>query len=193
MLVDIPFLRDQVSLKVVMRASYLYDAISEVSAHNPPVITLSARKRIFTVAATSDLGSAVVDFHRDAKSTYKTPSGMEDQADSGRPNPQSSGLLETFHLANGTEGSFSQSYKFSHIAATKRALQAATKVSIRADVQGVLNMQFMIENLEGGGASFVDFRFVPLIGDEDDHGDDRLSTSEEEEEITGAGEEDDSS
>ena len=41
----------------------------------------------------------------------------------------------------------------------------ATKVSIRSDEQGVLSLQFMVE-VEGGGFTFVDFRFVPFIPEE---------------------------
>ena len=41
----------------------------------------------------------------------------------------------------------------------------AAKVSIRSDEQGVLSLQFMID-VEGGGVSFVDFRFVPFIPEE---------------------------
>jgi cell cycle checkpoint protein len=175
---DIPFSREQIALKVIMRASYLNDAIAELSANNPQVIALSAKKKTFTLFASSPLGSAVVDFHRDAKATYKPTSGTfaahkQDQDDDVTTNPdkqnQNSGLLETFLLAT-ENGVFAQSYKFAHIAATKKALQAATKVSIRADQQGVLSLQFMVENLEGGGVSFVDFRFVPLVAGEDEHG-----------------------
>lgn len=43
----------------------------------------------------------------------------------------------------------------------------ATKVSIRGDAQGVLNLQFMIET-EGGSVSFVDFNFVAYIQEEGD-------------------------
>lgn len=79
-------------------------------------------------------------------------------------------------------------------------MTVATKVSIRADAQGVLSMQFMIE-VEGQGgdgqrnagangapgssrASFVDFRIVPLLdegsGDGDgDEDEDEKSESED--------------
>lgn len=41
----------------------------------------------------------------------------------------------------------------------------ASKVSIRGDEQGVLSLQFLID-VDGGGVSFVDFRFVPLEPEE---------------------------
>jgi len=176
---DIPFLRDHIAMKVIMRANYLFDAIAELSNNNPQIITLSAKRRIFTVSASSPLGSATVDFHRDAKvAEHKAPATNESGEPTGEgDDPQrqtSSGLLETYVVAN-ENGVFSQSYKFAHVAGTKKALQAATKVSIRADEQGVLSLQFMIENLEGGGVSFVDFRFVPLVGDDEEGG---MSTDE---------------
>lgn len=181
---DIPFSRDHIAMKVIMRANYLFDAIAELSNNNPQIITLSARRRIFTVSASSPLGSATVDFHRDAKATtHKAPPTNEYGEELGNADDTqrqtSSGLLETYLLAM-ENGSFSQSYKFAHVAATRKALQAATKVSIRADEQGVLSLQFMIENLEGGGVSFVDFRFVPLIGDEEERGMSEDEASEDE-------------
>ncbi|KIW02300.1 uncharacterized protein PV09_06447 [Verruconis gallopava] len=187
---DIPFSREDIVMKVIMRASYLLDAIDELGTSNPQVITLAAQKRAFTVSASSPLGSAVVEFHRDAKaSRHKNPTPRSHD-DDGRGQTESdsatTGLLETFLLAPSTDGAFSQSYKFAHVAAIRKALQSAIKVSVRADHQGVLSLQFMIENLEGGGVSFVDFRFVPLLDDEgervapDDSEDDDDEEPEEE-------------
>lgn len=51
-----------------------------------------------------------------------------------------------------------------------RAMAAAAKVSVRGDRQGVLSLQFMIET-EGGGVSFVDFRFVPFVEEDGEEGD----------------------
>lgn len=75
-----------------------------------------------------------------------------------------------------------QSYRFSLIRKAARAMSVANKVSIRGDRQGVLSLQFMIElddnNTVGrpvgagvkapaGPVCFVDFRFVPLLDEED--------------------------
>ena len=62
-------------------------------------------------------------------------------------------------------------YKYSLIKNASKAMAIANKVSIRGDEQGVLSLQFMIE-VEGGGVSFVDFRYIPYVpedgeGDED--------------------------
>jgi cell cycle checkpoint protein len=164
---DIPFSRDQLSLKVIMRASYLHDAINELSSTNPQSLTLTGNTSSFTLAASSTLGSAVVEFDRDSRVAHASTNTDQAQGDK-----QGSGLLETFLVPH----HFSQSYKFSHIANAKKALGAATKVSVRADEQGVLSLQFMIENLEAGGVSFVDFRFVPLVPEDGDEG---SSTGEE--------------
>ncbi len=64
-------------------------------------------------------------------------------------------------------------YKYSLIRGASRAMAIASKVSIRGDEQGVLSLQFMIEN-DDGGVSFVDFRFVPFVpedGEGDEEGD----------------------
>ena len=70
-------------------------------------------------------------------------------------------------------------------------MSVATKVSIRADAQGVLSLQFMIE-MEGGKVSFVDFRFVPQIEDDedaDDEGNETMLEDGGESEGVGSGDE----
>ncbi|KAJ5089399.1 hypothetical protein N7532_008083 [Penicillium argentinense] len=75
-----------------------------------------------------------------------------------------------------------QSFRFALIKKAARAMSVANKVSIRGDRQGVLSLQFMIE-LDGNNAAgrpvgagvkapagpvcFVDFRFVPLLDEEE--------------------------
>jgi cell cycle checkpoint protein len=75
----------------------------------------------------------------------------------------------------------------------------ASKVSLRQDVQGVLSLQFMIEVGEtgvggsregqsngampngsnGGRTSFVDFRFLPLVDEDNEDGaEDEVDTLE---------------
>ncbi|KAF2401904.1 Rad1-domain-containing protein [Trichodelitschia bisporula] len=156
---DIPFTRDQIAIKVIMRAAYLYDAISELASANPERLVLAADDSTFTLSASSSLGSAVVEFHRDnSRSQYAS---TVDQPGAG--------VMETFFVPE----EFKQVYHFSRVVGVKKALSVASKVSVRADNQGVLSLQFMIENLEGGGVSFVDFRFIPLADDEDGSESDR--------------------
>lgn len=142
---DIPLQKDAIAQKIIMRSSWLYDAINELSSTSPTRLTMvsSPTAPYFTLSSSGPLGSATVEFSKD---------------------PQ---LLETFQVPRRTV----KTYKYSLIKSASRAMSAATKVSVRTDEQGVLSLQFMIE-VEGGGISFVDFRFVPYIpedgeGDED--------------------------
>lgn len=141
---DIPFARDKLTLKVIMRASLLHDAVAELAATSPEHLILTASETAphFTLAASGPLGSAVVEFSKDK------------------------GLLETFQVAT-TRAKLVQHYKFSLIKASGKAMAQAAKVSVRVDDQGVLSLQFMIEVDGGNGVSFVDFRFVPLVADEE--------------------------
>lgn len=136
---DIPLQREALAQKIIMRASWLHDAISELSSTSPTRLTIVASPTapFFTLSSTGPLGSATVEFSND---------------------PQ---LLETFQVPKRTVNT----YKFSLVKGASRAMAVASKVSIRGDEQGVLSLQFMIE-VQDGGVSFVDFRFVPYIDDE---------------------------
>ncbi|KAI9868102.1 MAG: ssDNA endodeoxyribonuclease [Trichoglossum hirsutum] len=143
---DIPLRRDSLAQKIIMKASWLHDAITELSSTSPTRLTIVASPQApyFALSATGPLGSATVQFSRD---------------------PQ---LLETFSVTRRCVNT----YKYSLIKAASRAMAIASKVSIRGDDVGVLSLQFMIE-VEGGGVSFVDFRFVPFVaqeGEEDEEG-----------------------
>lgn len=132
---DIPLQLDALAHKVIMRASWLYDAINELSSTSPTRLTIVASPTApyFTLSSNGPLGSATVEFG-------KSPE-----------------LLETFQVPRRTVNT----YKFSLIKAASKAMAIASKVSIRGDVQGVLSLQFLIE-VDGGGVSFVDFHFVPF-------------------------------
>lgn len=153
---DIPFNRDQLVQKIIMRAPLLYDAIVELSATSPErlQLTTSPSAPFFALSAVGSLGSASVEFSKD-------------------PN-----LLETFQVSRKT----TNSYKFSMVKSAAKAMVAATKVSIRGDDQGVLSLQFMIEveNTNGVGVSFIDFRFVPFLAEDNEDGDEDGEGSESE-------------
>lgn len=136
---EIPLQTDAIVQKIIMRASWLHDAINELSSTSPNRLTIvsSPTTPYFTLSSNGPLGSASVEFSKD---------------------PQ---LLETFHVPTRTVNT----YKYSLIQSASRAMAIATKVSIRSDEQGVLSLQFMVE-VEGGGFTFVDFRFVPFIPEE---------------------------
>jgi cell cycle checkpoint protein len=141
---EIPFQRDAMQVKIIMQARWLFDAVSELSSTSPSRLDITAfpSAPYFSLSAVGHLGSATVEFSK----------GRE--------------LLETFTVTD----RWAQSYKFEMIKASAEAMRLASKVSVRGDEQGVLSLQFMVE-VEGGGVSFVDFRFVPFLRDEDDEED----------------------
>ncbi|USP79321.1 DNA damage checkpoint control protein rad1 [Curvularia clavata] len=182
---EIPFDRDALVLKVIMRGSWLYDAIQELSSTSPEKLTMYAKtvrgEPFFALSSSGTLGSARVEFNNQPQpSAYRTPASTNVNPSTDAANQQSqANLLERFQLSD-PDTIFRSSYKFSLIQKAARAMSVATKVSIRADIQGVLSLQFMIE-VEGPGAGlgaggapasgkngFVDFRFVPLVDEDDD-------------------------
>jgi len=201
---DIPFTRDKLATKIIMRSSYLFDAITELSSTSPSSLTLlsSAKHPYFSLSASGPLGSAQVDFSvPDSADPFSRPKANA-AIPSAKGTSDAQGVLETFHPPRHTRR-FTQRYKFSLVKAAARAMAVATKVSIRADEAGVLSLQFMIEvdALMGGGGSgtggaaadgretvekekgaakvsFVEFRFVPLVREE---GDDNVAGEEGEE------------
>ena len=137
---DIPFDRESVVLKVIMRAVHLADAVVELASLSPERLLITAAPDTapyLRFSAIGALGSAEVDFEKDSQ------------------------LLETFQIWR--KGS--NEYKFSMVRQAVKAMAGAAKVSLRWDRQGVLSMQFMVE-VEAGKVSFVDFRFVPFVAEE---------------------------
>jgi len=151
---DIPFDRLSLQLKTILRSSHLADAIAELSSTTPSVLVLTATPRspYLVLSATGGaLGTATVEFGA------KEAEG---------------GVLETFDC----RARWSGRYRFETVRKAARAMASATKVSIRADGAGVLNLQFLVEvdGDEKERHAFVDFRVVPLLegeGDDDGHGD----------------------
>lgn len=138
---DIPLKRDALVLKIIMKASLLLNAMTELDSTSPTRLTLEVSPSApnLTLSASGPHASASVEFSEDKQ------------------------LLETFQCA----GIAANSYKFSMIKGASKAMALASKVSIRTDENGVLSLQFMIEGEGSSGDSFVDFRFVALL-DEDD-------------------------
>lgn len=172
---EIPFDRQSLAFKTIMRGSWLYDAILELSSTAPEKLTMCAKtvrgKPFFALASTGTLGSARVEFNNH----LPRPSSRAAATDEATAPP--AGLLETFQLSD-PGAVLRQSYKYSMIQKAARAMSVATKVSIRVDTQGVLSMQFMVEVEPaaaggGGGTSqvcFVDFRVVPMVEGDDEDG-----------------------
>ncbi|KAI9648588.1 checkpoint clamp complex protein Rad1 [Ciborinia camelliae] len=151
---EIPFQRDAMQVKIIMQARWLFDAIQELNSTSPNRLDILAlpSKPFISLSASGHLGSASVDFSK----------GRE--------------LLETFTVKE----RWSQSYRFDMVKAAGEAMRLASKVSVRGDEQGVLSLQFMVE-VDGGGVSFVDFRFVPFIRGDEDEDDDNSQEEEDEE------------
>jgi cell cycle checkpoint protein len=153
---EIPFQRDAMQVKIIMQARWLFDAVAELSSTSPSRLDIGATPEApyVSISAVGHLGSASVDFAK----------GRE--------------LLETFTVAE----RWTQSYKFEMIKAASEAMRLASKVSVRGDEQGVLSLQFMIE-VEGGGVSFVDFRFVPFLREAEEDDDEETDEDEDYEDV----------
>lgn len=153
---DIPFNRDDISFKVIMQSRWLLDALLEMTHTNPTRLTIMASRRepYLRLSCTGPLGGSSVDFAK------------------GRD------LLETFSVGD----RWVQSFKFDMIKAAMDAMRISSKVSLRGDGQGVLSLQFMVEN-EGGDANFLLFSFVPYVA----HDDDNEEEDEEENDYEGVG------
>lgn len=138
---EIPFQRVSPPVKIIMQARWLFDALSELSSTTPSRLDITAHPAApyLSLSAVGHLGSATVEFSK----------GKD--------------LLETFDVPE----KWSQSYKFEMVKAAGEAMKLASKVSIRGDEQGVLSLQFMVE-VEDGKLSFVGFRFVPFVREDED-------------------------
>ncbi|KAF2731594.1 hypothetical protein EJ04DRAFT_364861 [Polyplosphaeria fusca] len=169
---EIPFDRQSLAFKTIMRGSWLFDAISELASTNPERLTVVARtargKPYFALSASGPLGSARVEFNNNnPPSSSRAPHPTNPNATANPPDaPPSENLLETFQLGD-PDAALRLTYNFKLIQKAQRAMSVATKVSIRCDDQSVLNLQFMIE-VEPGERSFVEFTFVPLVEDDDE-------------------------
>lgn len=181
----IPLDRERLCFKAILRSTWLHDAITELSGTNPTALVVNVSNRslpFFSLEGEGGpFGDSIVDFLPESKND-PTPSGAK-----GKKQPL---VTENFSVAApaGSHGRIRQKYKFDMIKRAGRAMALASKVSVRQDQQGVLSLQFMIDLGDGvagmtgsrrddmntvaapptpGSVAFVDFRFVPLVGDED--------------------------
>ncbi|KIW86801.1 uncharacterized protein Z519_12587 [Cladophialophora bantiana CBS 173.52] len=193
----IPLDRNALCLKAIMQSAWLNDAVGELSGTNPSVLVINASSRsapFFSLEGEGGpFGDSTVDFMPESKND-PTPHGPK-----SKKQPL---VTETFSVIppSGSHGRICQKYKFDMIKRAGRAMALASKVSIRQDQQGVLSLQFMIELGDGanvgprrddtvsvnapptpGSVAFVDFRFVPLLDDEETESNAELEdeTSEE--------------
>ncbi|CBX97781.1 hypothetical protein IAQ61_001023 [Plenodomus lingam] len=196
--VDVPFDPLALACKIIMPASHLFDAISELSATSPEKLVLYARtvrgKPFLAFSAQGTLGSARVEFSNQHDNAHpKTRNSIRTSTNAAPATPIPATLFETFQLSD-TDSVLRCTFKFSLVQKAARTMSVARKVSLRIDAQGVLSLNFMVA-VEGSGhavggsaasasvsasaaergavdekVNFVHFKFVPLV--EEDEGDD---------------------
>lgn len=182
----IPLDRERLCLKAIMRSAWLHDAVTELSGTNPTAVVLNVSQRTAPYFALEGeggpFGDTTVDF---------LPEARNEPTPSSNKRTKQPLVTENFTVVapTGTHGRIKQRYKFEMIKRAGRAMALANKVSVRQDQQGVLSFQFMIDLGDGaasmatsrrgdnnsnnaapptpGSVAFVDFRFVPLVGNDD--------------------------
>jgi cell cycle checkpoint protein len=157
--VEIPFQRDGIIMKIIIRSAWLYNAITELGSTSPGILRISASAKeepFFTLSGSGGpFSQSSVEFSIEDTQNNGT------QADSHRKILTNDGtsrsratrtklaptVTETFLVSppSSMGDRIKQDYRFSFIHKAARAMAAANKVSIRGDRQGVLSLQFMIE------------------------------------------------
>lgn len=150
----IPLQRDSLTLKIIMRSAWLYDAVNELACTSPTIFSLTAsphRRPIFAVEGIGGpFGDSVIDFQPNTLQANSHPEANSLSTSSGASGSlkgRTPLISETFTVqpAPGTGGRVRQRYKFEHIQKAARAMDLASKVCLRCDRQGVLSLQFMVE------------------------------------------------
>lgn len=171
---EIPLDRNALVMKIIMSSLWLYDAVTELASTGSETVTVNASSLSAPFFVLEGQGGPFGD-----SSVVFDPDPSV--AGSRRKQPAAT---ETFTVAapSGQRGRVMQKFPFDMIKKAGRAMQVASKVSVRMDRQGVLSLQFMIPSTDmsnstsgalgtvtsaGSGAfSFVDYRFVPLADGE---------------------------
>jgi cell cycle checkpoint protein len=155
---SIPLQRDALTLKIIMRSTCLYDAITELACTNPTVLVLTASNHsppLFALqGAGGPFGDSAVDFQPGPSRSPNNAGVGSNVRDKQRKN-KAPLVSETFNVLPppGTRGRVRQRYKFEHIQKAARAMGLASKICIRCDRQGVLSLQFMVELSTDGVAA----------------------------------------
>ncbi|THU96335.1 Rad1-domain-containing protein [Dendrothele bispora CBS 962.96] len=162
---DLPFDNDQMVLRIILKSSWLRDALSELDPScekitfigNPPVVPdsnatakqkMKARlegKPIFRLEATGTFGSTEMDY------------------------PDDKEVLESFECVQPVRFS----YRLALIARAARALQSSIKTSLRIDNEGLLSLQFLMPSptsrhnarADNATSNFIEYRCLAI--DED--------------------------
>lgn len=149
-LADIDLDVDPVPNKLIMRSEWLADAMAELDGNGGDILTIrqSPTRPFFRLSVKGLLGSAQMDY----------------------PNDRS--VIETFNC----RADVKNSYKFSMIRTSMRAMAAAEKVSMRTDDLGTMAIQFMI-GVGEGRHSFVEFKVLALDEDDEDSQDPEMTAA----------------
>ncbi|KAJ3759732.1 Rad1/Rec1/Rad17 [Lentinula raphanica] len=160
---ELPFDSEQMVLKIILKSSWLRDALSEL---DPSCDKLTF---IGNPASEPDAGLHPVKQRRirmqDAPNFRIEARGTFGNTEMDYPNDRD--VLESFEC----ETPVKFSYRFSHIARTIRALQTSVKTSLRIDNEGLLSLQFLMPTPvsrmhQGKGTSnFIEFRCLALEED----------------------------
>jgi cell cycle checkpoint protein len=129
---DIPFDMLGISFKIIMESRHLLDALAEIVPTTPDKLTIAVSKKApyLLLKSTGSMGSTSVDF---AKGKH---------------------LFESFEVRE----RWKETFHFDLIKATTEAMRVASKVSLRGDPEGVLNLQFMVE--VDGAKNYLEYRLV---------------------------------
>ncbi|KAI5825395.1 Rad1-domain-containing protein [Schizophyllum commune Tattone D] len=151
---DLPFDPDNTALQIILKSSWLRDALSELDPSiekltfvgNPKIEEPDVRRRaanaaappLFRIRAEGSYGSTEMDYPDDRE------------------------VLETFECVR----TIQYSYRFPHILKTLKAVQNSTKTSLRIDEEGLLSLQYLMPYTRPRGGErldcFVEYRCLPL-------------------------------
>ncbi|KAI7221380.1 hypothetical protein KC333_g1764 [Hortaea werneckii] len=163
---EIPFARDALALKAIIRSSYLLDAVTELGSMSPETLTLTASSSsratttttvadpspCLSLSASGALGSATVDFTNPVPSSSSSSTNPPTDSSSEPPHPP---ILETFFCPTTNSNKKVQArFPFGLIRSAHRAMAVAQKVSLRLDEEGVLSLQFLIPVLDSTGGGY---------------------------------------
>ncbi|KZV83487.1 Rad1-domain-containing protein [Exidia glandulosa HHB12029] len=155
-MVEFPFDDQRKILKIIMKSSWLRDALAELDSW-------SCRDITFIATPPKD-GPSRPTKGKQTQAALPTlrihAEGTFGSTEMDYPNDRE--VLESFEC----EGEVSFTYKFSHIHHCLQALRSSSKTSLRIDDEGLLALQFMMPTAKAeSGVTFIEFRCLPQEND----------------------------
>ncbi|EJU05825.1 Rad1-domain-containing protein [Dacryopinax primogenitus] len=156
---DLPFNPNDVAVKIIMKSTWLRDALSEIDPRSEKLVIMCTpeahrlsrggnRKSTLRLKASGTWGTSIMDY------------------------PDTKDVLEVAEFA--TDEPMMFTYRFEHFAKAMPALRNSFKTSLRMDSKGVLSLQFMIPfrrpraGRDDGAApseNFIEFNCAALLDD----------------------------